>query len=77
MQPYFLNVDLEIESVSSLDSFAAELGKRVVVLHSGPGSESGGHHLTLENSRSHSGPDATIHALCSALEKLSPASRRI
>jgi hypothetical protein len=77
MQPYFLNVDLEIESASKLDSVAAELGKRVIVLHSGPGSKPRRHLLVLESSRQHKGPDATIHALCSAVEKLSPASRRV
>ncbi len=77
MQPYFLNVDLEIESASKLDSLAAELGKRVVVLHSGPASKPRRHLLVLESSRQHRSPDATIHALCSAVERLSPASRRV
>lgn len=77
MRPYFLNVDLEIESASKLDSLAAELGKRVVVLHSGPASKPRRHLLVLESSRQHRGPDATIHALCSAVERLSPASRRV
>ena len=33
----YLNVDLEIESSSPLDSLAEEIGRSVVVLHSGPG----------------------------------------
>jgi hypothetical protein len=77
MQPYFLNVDLEIESASELDSLAAEMGRRVAVLHSGPAAKPRRHILVLENSRQYRGPDATIHALCSLVEKLSPASRRV
>lgn len=77
MKPYFLNVDLEIEAASSLDSLAAEMGKRVVVLHSDPAWKPRRHLLVLESSRQHRGPDAAIHALCSAAEKLSPAARRI
>src|ERR1043166_5654710 len=77
MQPYFLNVDLEIESASKLDSLAAEMGRRGIVLYSGPSSKPRRHLLVLESSRQHSGPDATIHALCSAIERLSPASGRI
>ena len=77
MQPYFLNVDLEIESASKLDPLAVEMGKRVIVLHSGPASKPKQHLLVLESSRQHRGPDATIHALCLAVERLSPASRRV
>ena len=77
MRPYFLNVDLEIEAASSLDSLAAEMGKRVVVLHSGPITKPRRHLLVLESARQHRGPDAAIHALCSAVERLSPAARRI
>jgi hypothetical protein len=77
MQPYFLNVDLEIESASKLDLLAAEMRKRVVVLHSGPASKPRRHLLVLETCRQYRGPDATINALCSAVERLSPASRRV
>jgi len=73
----FLNVDLEIDSASKLDSLAAEMGKRVMVLHSGPGSKPRRHLLALESSRFLRDPDAVIHALCSVVESLSPASRRI
>jgi hypothetical protein len=76
VQPYFLNVDLEIESASKLDSLAAAMGQRVLVLHSGPGSKRR-HLLALETSHEHKGPDATIHALCRIVERLPPAARRI
>ena len=76
MRPYFLNVDLEIQSASKLDALAAAMGKRVVVLHSGPGTARR-HLLDLESSREHKGPDATIHALCAIVESLPPAARRI
>ena len=36
MKPCFLNVDLEITSASNLDAVIAEMGKCVIVLHSGP-----------------------------------------
>jgi hypothetical protein len=76
VQPYFLNVDLEIESASKLDSLAAAMGKRVVILHSGPGSKRR-YLLALESSSQHKGADATIYALCALVEGLPPAVRRI
>jgi len=77
MKARFLNVDLDIESASKLDSLAAAMGKRVVVLHSGPAPKARRHMLTLESSPEHKGPDATIHALCGVVESLSPAARRV
>jgi hypothetical protein len=77
VQPYFRNVDLEIESASKLDLLASEMGKRVIVLHSGQVFKSKRHLLVLESSRQHRGPDATIHALCATVESLSPAARRV
>ncbi|HKS35724.1 MAG TPA: hypothetical protein VJW76_00940 [Verrucomicrobiae bacterium] len=77
MKPYFLNVDLGIESASNLDSLAGEMGKRVVVLKSGWAVKPRRHLVVLESSRDHKGPDAAIHALCSVVERLSPAARRI
>ena len=77
MRPSILNVDLEITSASKLDSVIAEMGKRVVVLHSGPAAARKKHPLVLESSQEHRGPDATIHALCSVIEVLSPAARRM
>jgi hypothetical protein len=75
-KPYFLNVDLDIVSRTRLDSVAAALGKKVIVLYSGPIARQK-YILVLESSRCHKGPDATIHALCSAVERLSPAGRRL
>jgi hypothetical protein len=76
VQPYFLNVDLEIQSASKLDSLAAAMGRRVHVLHCGPGSKRR-YLLAVETSRQLKGPDATIHALCRMIERLPPAARRI
>ncbi|HXT41617.1 MAG TPA: hypothetical protein VN887_16540 [Candidatus Angelobacter sp.] len=76
-EPYFLNVDLEITSTSKLDTVIAEMSTRVVVLYSGPAAGKKKHLLVLESSRQHGGPDTTIHALCSVIEALSPAARRI
>ena len=79
MEPYFLNVDLEIVSASKLDSLAAEMGSRVIVLHSGPASKLKHHMLALEYSRFQKkrNPDVVIHALCSVIESLSSPSLRI
>lgn len=60
MRPNFLNVDLEIESAANLDVFAAEMGKRVVVVYSGPAAKPRRHLLTVASSRAHKEPDATI-----------------
>lgn len=76
MESSFLNVDLEIESALKLDLLAAAMGKRVLVLHSGPGPRKR-HLLALESSREQKGADATIHALCAAVESLPPAARRV
>ena len=76
MKPYFLNVDLEIESDSKLDSLASAMGKQVSVLHSGPGRKKR-HLLTVEIHGSWRSPDSTIKAFCSLIEKLPPTSRRI
>jgi len=76
MKPYFLNVDLEIESDSKLDSLAAAMGRQVGVLHSGPGRKKR-HLLTMEIDGSRRSPDSTIKAFCSLIEKLPAASRRI
>jgi hypothetical protein len=77
MNPRFLNVDLDIESASKLNSLVAEMGKRVIVLHSGRVSKTKRHLLILESSPEHNGPDATIHALCKVIESLAPAARRV
>lgn len=76
-QPHFLNVDLEIESASRLDLLAAEMGKRVIVLHCGPAAKARRHLLVIESAGSYKSPDAAIHALCAVVEGLPPAARRI
>jgi hypothetical protein len=74
--PHFLNVDLEIRSASKLDLIAEAMGERVIVLYCGP--VSGKRHLlALEISGRHKGPDATIHALCAAVERLPRTARRL
>lgn len=74
--PGYLNVDLDIESSSSLDSLAEEMGKAVLVLHSGPGMGRR-HFLRLESLRWPDTPDAAARELCRAVERLSPVARRI
>ena len=51
------------------------MGKRVVVLYSGPHIKK--RLLSLEASKLHKNPDAAIHFLCSLVEGLSPAARRL
>ncbi len=72
----FLNVDLEIASFSSLDSLAEEMGKAVLVLHSGPG-VARERLLCLESSHWPNTPDAAVRELCRAVERLSPVVRRV
>jgi hypothetical protein len=74
-QALFLNVDLEIESHSSLDALEQELGDRVFVLYSGRIKRR--HCLFLELARTYRGPDKIIHAFCALIEQLSPAARRL
>jgi len=71
----FLNVDLDIWSVSKLDFLAAEMGNRVFVLFCGPAPKR--QLLSLESSRLCRNPDTAIHALCAVVETLSPAARRL
>ena len=72
----YLNVDLEIESSSPLDSLAEEIGRSVVVLHSGPGVRRK-HLLCLESRCCPKTPEAAAHELCSAVERLSPPARAL
>jgi len=76
MKPYFLNVDLEIQSTSKLDLLKVAMGKRVLVLYHGPGSGSR-QLLAIEILRQHKSPDTAIHALCKIVESLPPAARRL
>ena len=77
LKAFFYNVDLEIESPTKLDALIAEMGKRVNVLYAGPVTKRRRHFASLEISRFYKGPDATIHALCSVVDHLSPAARGI
>ena len=72
----YLNVDLDIVSSSSLDTLAEEMGKAVLVLHSGPfvGRQ---RLLRLESLRWSNSPDAAARELCRAVERLSPGARRV
>ena len=72
----FLNVDLEIESSSPLDSLAEAMGKAVLVLYSGPG-RGRSYLLCLEDSRWSNTPDSAARALCSAVERLPVRDRRL
>jgi hypothetical protein len=75
MTPYFMNVDLDIESRTKLDVLASSMGKNVIVMHCGRIAKKR-HLLALESAREHRGPDATIHALCDVVDRLSPAMRQ-
>ncbi len=75
MNAKFLNVDLEVGSKVKLDVLAADMGDEVFVLYSGR--LQGQNFLSVETTRQHKGPDATIHRLCAIVERLSPAGRRI
>jgi hypothetical protein len=73
-RPYFLNVDLDIESKTSLRSLAREFGNKVLVMFSGR--IKGRHCLFVEIAGTHQSPDATIHALCGLVEGLSAVGKR-
>ena len=75
-RPSFCNVDLDIESKSSLGSLRRELGNRVSVMFSGR--MGGRHRLFLELAVSGArGQDAVILGFCSLIEGLSQKSRHI
>ncbi len=74
-RPVFRNVDLEIESDTKLNSLATALSKNLVVLYAGQAKK--GHLLNLECLRLHRTPDATIHDLCSVVERLSAEGKRL
>jgi hypothetical protein len=73
--PYFLNVDLVMESTVPLRALVREFGKRVSVMFSGR--MNGRYCLFVEIASMHKTPDKTIHALCALIESLSPGSRRL
>ena len=73
--PYFLNVDLDIESTVPLRSLAREFGNRVSIMYSGR--MNGRYCLFVEIAAMYKTPDKTIHALCALIESLSPKGRRL
>ena len=77
MRSDFLNVDLDVESVASLDLLVTEMGERVLVLYSGPAGKPKRTLLTVEACGNRKSPDPAIHALCTVVESLSPAAKRI
>jgi hypothetical protein len=72
--PYFLNVDLDIESATPLDALAADFGKRVSIMFAGRMNRR--HCLYVEIRRGR-GPDGIINAFCALVEGLPPNSRRL
>ena len=76
-KPQFLNVDLEIQSVSKLEPLAAAMGKRVMVLHCGLGHKPRLNLLVVEVSGFRKTADSTIHRLCAIVETLPPAAGRL
>jgi hypothetical protein len=74
-RPYFLNVDLDIESASSLRSLEKEFGERVVVLFSGR--VNGRHWLRLETAKFTKSLETTVSDLCGLVEGLSPKGRKL
>jgi len=73
--PYFLNVDLDIESTVPLRSLVREFGKRVSIMYSGR--INGRYCLFVEIAAMHRKPEKTIHALCALIENLSPKGRQL
>ena len=73
--PEFLNVDLEIESKSSLRSLAREFGERVMVMFSGR--MNGQHCLFVEISGDTKTLERILNAFCALIEGLSADSKRL
>lgn|SRR6185295_10412945 len=73
--PHFLNVDLVIESKSSLRPLAREFGKNVIVMFSGR--MNGRHWLIVGIAGCCMGLERTVSALCVLIERLSPDSKQI
>ncbi len=77
MLPEFLNVDLELESNTSLDAIAQAFGDRVHVLHNGPHGDIP-YLLALEvYAGDDNDPESIIEAFCDLIEDLSPKGRAI
>jgi hypothetical protein len=77
--PYFLNVDLDIESTTPLRSLAREFGERVSVMYSGrmKGRDCLFVEIEIASTLKLKSPEKTIHALCMLIESLSPNGRRL
>jgi len=73
--PYFLNVDLDIESNTPLRSLAREWGDNVVILFSGR--MKGRYYLHVECEGANRNQDATLNALCALVEGLSVDAKRV
>jgi hypothetical protein len=75
-RPYFLNVDLDIESKTSLAPLLREFGDRVSVMFSGRiGTR---YCLFLEIAgASRTGLEKTINGLCALIEGITPRSRKV
>ena len=77
MLPEFLNVDLELESNTSLDGIAQAFGDRVHMLHNGPHGDIP-HLLALEiYAGDDNDPESIIEAFCDLIEELTPKGRAI
>jgi hypothetical protein len=77
--PYFLNVDLDIESRVSLRSLAREFGERVSIMYSGRINSRYCLFVEIEivATLKFNTPEKTIHALCALIESLSPKARKL
>ena len=73
--PYFLNVDLDIESKSSLRFLAREFGERVMVMYSGR--MNGQHCLFVEISGDYKSLESIVNAFCALIEGLSADSKGV
>jgi hypothetical protein len=73
--PYFLNVDLDIESTVPLRSLIREFGKRASIMYSGH--MNGRYCLFFEIAAMHKTAEKTIHALSALIESLSPKGRQL
>jgi hypothetical protein len=72
MLPEFLNVDLELESNTSLDAIAQAFGDKVHVLHNGPHGNIP-YLLAIEvYAGDDNDPESIIEAFCDLIEDLSP-----
>jgi hypothetical protein len=75
MLPEFLNVDLELESNTSLDVIAQAFGDKVHVLHNGPHGDIP-YLLAVEvYAGDDNDPESIIEAFCDLIEALPPKAR--